>query len=74
MAQWQGQFSGRTHATKVRRLEKTLAPAVRIVVAFFENHPGGEKVREDVEVFARAPRSLGSAHVERRDVDCRAGA
>jgi hypothetical protein len=28
MAQWQGQFSGRTHATKVKRLEASLAVAI----------------------------------------------
>jgi len=28
MAQWQGQFGGRTNATKVRTLEKTLSAAV----------------------------------------------
>lgn len=29
MAQWKGQFSGRTHATKVKELESTLTSAVR---------------------------------------------
>jgi hypothetical protein len=28
MAQWKGQFSGRTHATKVKSLERTLTVAV----------------------------------------------
>lgn len=29
MAQWKGQFSGRTHATKVKRLEASLEVAIR---------------------------------------------
>jgi hypothetical protein len=33
MAQWKGQFSGRTHATKVKRLERSLAVAVSALQA-----------------------------------------
>lgn len=33
MAQWKGQFSGRTHATKVKSLEATLAVAVKALHA-----------------------------------------
>ena len=40
MAQWQGQFSGRTHATKVRRLERTLAVAVSALKAASDNERG----------------------------------
>jgi hypothetical protein len=40
MAQWKGQFSGRTHATKVRRLEKTLTVAVSALNAVSVNERG----------------------------------
>jgi hypothetical protein len=40
MAQWKGQFSGRTHATKVRRLEKTLVVAVSALNAIADNERG----------------------------------
>jgi len=40
MAQWKGQFSGRTHATKVLRLESTLAVAVSALNAVSDNERG----------------------------------
>ena len=42
MAQWKGQFSCRTHATKVRRLEKTLADAVSGLKAVSDDEHGNK--------------------------------
>jgi len=58
MAQWTGQYSGRTHETKVEDLEESLRLAVQALTAA----QGAERRRKAKAVFRLAIRLLKARH------------